>query len=42
MLWQFQVYTKMNDTNEFIYKIEKDTQTAKSDLRLPKGSYGEK
>ena len=32
----------MTDTNELIYKIEKDTQTSKSNLWLSKGRYGEK
>ena len=28
---------KKNDTNELIYKIEIDSQTYKTNLRLPKG-----
>ena len=29
---------KKNDTNELIYKIERDSQTQKTNLRLPKGN----
>ena len=29
-----------NDTNEFIYKTERDSETQKINLRLPKGKEG--
>ena len=29
---------KKNDTNELLYKIEIDSQTSKTNLRLPKGT----
>ena len=31
---------KKNDTNEVIYKTETDSQTQKTNLRLPKGERG--
>ena len=31
---------KKNDTNELIYKTETDSQTLKTNLRLPKGKSG--
>ena len=31
---------KENDTNEFAYKIERDPQTYKTNLWLPKGKGG--
>ena len=30
---------KKNDTNEFIYKTETDSQASKTDLRLQKGTH---
>ena len=32
--------SKKNDTNEIIYKTEIDSQTQKTNLRLPKGKLG--
>ena len=33
--------SKKNDTNELIYRTETDSQTSKTNLRLPKGKGGE-
>ena len=35
------VESKKKDTNEFIYKIEIDSKTLKTNLWLPKGKMGE-
>ena len=32
--------SKKNDTNEFIYKTEKDSHILKTNLWLPKGKWG--
>ena len=40
IIWYHLFVESKNDTNELIYKTEIDSQTLKTNLRLPKGKCG--